>query len=321
MKSNEFRKYLAYVKERRGAHIPDYYIEKDYTLSLFLSTWQSLKETGNVPSLDALIFKGGTLLIRNYLDYPRISEDLDFTHLDSHALRLIENPNKREGEIKKRIIPLLDEIKRVCDRAGFDFEAKRTNLRYVMVRNSRAVYVLTFYYHSLLTGEEIPVKIEVNFLEGIIHPYTESRINTIIESDVYLKSIGYNLNNISLKAYSLEEIILEKYRAILTRESFKERDLLDLYLIAKKGTDVFKTQKNIIRKKIDCGILIAPGLLQNLKKNCSLLHSQGDLESDDDVSRLTLVTINPAQYRQFKSQLFEKLKEVCAECQSRSTSE
>jgi predicted nucleotidyltransferase component of viral defense system len=94
MKSNEFRKYISYVKEHRGTHIPDYYIEKDYVLSLFLSTWHSLKKTESTASLDALIFKGGTLLIRNFLGYPRISEDLDFTHQDSHALRHIENVNK-----------------------------------------------------------------------------------------------------------------------------------------------------------------------------------------------------------------------------------
>lgn len=315
MRSSEFRKYLAYVKEQRGTPIPDYYIEKDYILSVFLSEWQSLKETGTVPRLDALIFKGGTLLIRNYLYYPRISEDLDFTHHDSHAIQLIKNPSKREGEIKKRVIPLLNEIKQVCDAAGFDFKVERTNSRYVMVRNSRAVYVLHFYYHSMLTAEEIPVKIEVNFLEDIVHPCLESRINTIVENDVFLKSIDCDLNHLTVKAYPLEEIILEKYRAILTRETFKERDLLDLYLISEQGTDVFRIQNSMMKRKLECGMLIAPGLLKNLEKNCSLLQSQGSLESDDDVNRLTLVTINAERYQRFKGLLFERLKEICTECQ------
>lgn len=318
MKSNEFRKYLAYVKEQRGTHIPDYYIEKDYVLSRFLSTWQSLKEQGSAPSLDALVFKGGTLLIRNYLQYPRISEDLDFTHQDSNALRRIENSNKRESEIKKRVIPLLDEIKRVCEKAEFDFEVERTNPRYVLVRNSRAVYVLHFYYHSLLTGEEIPVKIEVNFLEDIIYPSTESRINAIVENDTYLKSIGYNLKNVTVKTYPFDEIILEKYRAILTRESFKERDLLDLYLISEHGIDVLGVPDNLVKRKLDCGVLIAPGLLQNLERNCTLLQNHSFLESEDDVSRLTLVTIDTSRYLHFKNLVFEKLKAICATCRNQS---
>lgn len=312
MKSNEFRKYLAYVKERRGTHIPDYYIEKDYVLSRFLSAWQSLKDTGSVPSLDALVFKGGTLLIRNYLQYPRISEDLDFTHQGSNALRRIEKSNKRETEIKKRVIPLLDEIKRVCEKAEFDFEVERTNPRYVLVRNSRAVYVLHFYYHSLLTREEIPVKIEVNFLEDIIYPYTESRINTIVENDTYLRSIGYNLKYVTIKTYPFDEIVLEKYRAILTRESFTERDLLDLYLISEQGINVLGVPGNLVKRKLDCGVLIAPGLLQNLKRNCTILQSHGFLESEDDVRRLTLVTIDTSRYLHFKNLFFEKLKAICA---------
>jgi predicted nucleotidyltransferase component of viral defense system len=181
-----------------------------------------------------------------------------------------------------------------------------------MVRNSRAVYVLHFYYRSLLTAEEIPVKIEVNFLEDLIYPSVESRINMIVENSVFLKSIGYDLKHISLKAYSLKEIILEKYRAILTRESFKERDLLDLYLISKQDINVLRVQNTMVQRKIESGVLIAPRLLKNLGKNCALLQTQGYLESEDDVSRLTLATIDARQYQQFKNLLFRKLKKICA---------
>ncbi len=43
MKNRDFRKYIAYVREQQRSTIADYYIEKDYFLSLFLSTWQKLK--------------------------------------------------------------------------------------------------------------------------------------------------------------------------------------------------------------------------------------------------------------------------------------
>lgn len=311
MRKRDFRKYIAYVKERRRSTITDYYIEKDYFLSLFLSTWHSLKKTGETTHMDALIFKGGTLLVRNHLQYPRISEDLDFTHDDSNELRLIDNANKREQEIKKRILPILEEIKSVCDAGGFDFDNDRTNTRYIMVRNSRAVYVLHFYYHSLLTNEEIPIKIEINFLENIMHKCIESRINTIIDTDTFLKSIGYDLGNITMKTYPLEEIILEKYRAILTREAVKERDVLDLYLIYQGGNDVFKVDTNSILTKIQSGVLIAPDLRKNLEKNCRLFQEEAFVESDDDISRFTLVDVNNTQYGKFKNLLHKKLKAIC----------
>ena len=181
-----------------------------------------------------------------------------------------------------------------------------------MVRNSRAVYVLHFYYHSLITNEEIPIKIEINFLENVIHTCIESKINTIIDTDTFLKSIGYDLENITMKAYPLDEIILEKYRAILTREAVKERDILDLYLIYQRDNDVFKVDTNSILTKIQSGVLIATDLKKNLEKNCQLFKNKSFVESNDDISRFTLVKVDNTEYDNFKSLLHEKLKTICS---------
>lgn len=194
---------------------------------------------------------------------------------------------------------------------GFDFEIDRTNPRYVVVRNSRAVYVLLMYYRSLITGEEIPIKIEMNFLENIMHKCLESKINTIVNHDMFLKSIGYDIENIMMKTYPLDEIILEKYRAILTRDALKERDIFDLYLIHKKGRDVFKIDMKAVISKIESGVLIAPDLKKNLEKSCQLLETGSFGDSDDDISRFTLVEVDVEKYEQFKTRLFEKLKKVC----------
>jgi len=311
MKKSDFKKYIAYVKEQRHSSIDDYYIEKDYFLSLFLSTWKKLKEAEKIPHLDALIFKGGTLLTRNFLQYSRISEDLDFTHEDSNNLRTIDNENKRENEIKKRVIPIVKEIKLICDAIQFDFETTRTNPRYIVVRNSRAVYVFNMYYTSSITGEKIPIKIEINFLEHITSKCVETKINNIVDRDLFLKSIGYDLDNITIKTYPLKEIILEKYRAVLTRNVLKERDILDLYLIHKRGADVFKADNKSILTKIESGVLIAPDLKKNLDKNCRLVHDDKFTESDDDISRFTLVKIDDETYEKFKVRLYDKLKKIC----------
>ena len=312
MNSTNFKKYISYVKEKKKPNIEDQYIEKDYFISVFLSTWQKLKGAGKVTNLDKLIFKGGTLLARNYLDYPRISEDIDFTYEGSNDLRKIGSKNKREKAILKFVAPIIDDIKLICDDAKLVFDTNRTNRKYIIVRNSRAVYILRVYYHSLITREEIPIKIEINFLENIFHDCSELTIKNIVTQDLHLKSIGYDLLNIKFRTYPLDEIIIEKYRAILTRGALKERDVFDLYLINKSCKNALKFDNALIFKKIDSGNMISPDLSNNLEKNCTLLHDGDFGDSDDDISRLSLVEINDKDYEEFKNQLFDKLKEICS---------
>ncbi len=311
MNSTNFKKYISYVKEKKKSNIEDQYIEKDYFISVFLSTWQKLKGAGKVPHLDKLIFKGGTLLARNYLDYPRISEDIDFTYEESNDLRKLGSKNKREKAILKLIAPIIDDIKFICDNGKFVFDTNRTNRKYIIVRNSRAVYILRVYYNSLITGEEIPIKIELNFLENIFHNCSELKIKNFVNQDLFLKSIGYNLSNIEIRTYPLDEVIIEKYRAILTRDALKERDVFDLYLINKSCKNVLKFDNTLIFEKIESGYMISPDLSNNLEKSCTLLHDDSFGDSDDDISHLSLVEINDKDYEEFKNRLYDKLRDIC----------
>lgn len=308
MNKTNFKKYLSYVKQKKNVSIEDEILEKDYMISLFLSTWQKQKEQGTITSLDALIFKGGTLLSRNYIDYPRISEDLDFTFELSNQLRTIKSNTRREKEIKKQIIPIIKDIKIISTAAGFDFQMDRTNETYVRVRNSRAVYLFYLYYPSAITGEKIPLKIEINFLEQRLFDYEQERINDIIEDDLYLRSIGYDLINAVLKTYSLDEIILEKYRAVLTRPSLKKRDILDLYFIHTRCKPVLDIAEEDILEKISSSFLISPDAKKNYKENISLMSNNKFITSDDRVGSLLLTKIDEDQFTGFTQDLFEKLK-------------
>ncbi len=46
MNRTNFKKYMSYVKETKKTNIEDQYVEKDYLISAFLSTWQNLKDPG-----------------------------------------------------------------------------------------------------------------------------------------------------------------------------------------------------------------------------------------------------------------------------------
>jgi len=126
-----------------------------------------------------------------------------------------------------------------------------------------------------------------------------------------LKSIVFDLLNIRINTYNLDEIILEKYRAILTRPKLKERDVLDLYILYNGGKDILRFDDDLIYKKIQSASMISPDLNTNLRNNCKLLKDGEFDDSDDDIYRLTLYEINKKDYGEFKKNLFGKLVKIC----------
>ena len=47
--------------------------------------------------MNALIFKGGAPITRNYLQYPQISKDLVFTYEDSRHFRAVDNKTIKDN--------------------------------------------------------------------------------------------------------------------------------------------------------------------------------------------------------------------------------
>ena len=110
MNQKELKIYIEGIRKKIKTPIPEQVLEKDYVLSSFLSNWEKLK----APSMDKLIFKGGTLLTKNYLKYHRISEDLDFTHQDADEIRKMQTEGKMETQIKRRITSVIRDVKKNC---------------------------------------------------------------------------------------------------------------------------------------------------------------------------------------------------------------
>ena len=90
-------KYVSEVKRNMKLEVSDNIIEKDLLLTLILAEFQKYDGIFN-----ELVFKGGTLLSRNYLKYHRFSEDLDFVFKDSNRVRLMKG-HERERRIKSFI--------------------------------------------------------------------------------------------------------------------------------------------------------------------------------------------------------------------------
>jgi predicted nucleotidyltransferase component of viral defense system len=125
MNNKNLRQYISFIKTR-FPKISEMMIEKDYYLSLFLTKAQELKNKNKLKEFDNLIFKGGTLLNKLYLNYHRISEDLDFNHIKSNSIRDLSSTNKIGKCIKKIELDLIDDIKEISDTCGFDFKINRS---------------------------------------------------------------------------------------------------------------------------------------------------------------------------------------------------
>lgn len=297
----DIKTYIQTLKEENSLDVEDYFLEKDYKLSLFLSGWAK-EET---PALDKLIFKGGTLLTKNYLAYHRISEDLDFTHQDTNTIRKITSTNKQEKEIKERIQKIIEEIKKISDKYGFEFETNRTNEKYIEQRNSRKLYILKPHYKSLYTGLESYIKIEIAFTEDLINKPIKQKIKTILEyfpiDEITKKILGYEIQSPELQTYPLEEIILEKIRACITRIEFKPRDVYDLYLINKQK-NIFIT-KNTLRK-IKATPFQEEKIQNNIKK---FLEEKKEIKEIED---LALKKIDKEDFEKFWKQLEKHLEKI-----------
>ena len=171
--------------------------EKLYLQDIILSTIS--RET-----VDELVFKGGTALLKFY-QLDRFSEDLDFT---------------LTGEIDFE--ELLEKIER--DLEAYNAEVEEIDFE----ERDNSINARLAIRGPLYNGDRRSlcfIRIEVNKESDVIHK----------NSKRYTPRFQ-DLTAFDLPVLSEEEILAEKIRAIRTRE--KPRDLYDIYHLVEKGTRV-----------------------------------------------------------------------------------
>ncbi len=291
-------KYISEVKRNMSLEALDEIIEKDLILTLILVEFERLglgKE---------LILKGGTLLSRNYLRYHRFSEDLDFVHKFSNQIRTLSRIN-REKRIKQFVDYFVPELKKVSESLNLDFSTDRSNTKFCTVLHGRVIYVFRLYY-----SENRFIKIEINFVEKIIHAPKQVSIKAItdfFDSKELLFMLGLKIENFKVLSYPLEEIILEKYRAILTRDELKERDLFDLFLIK----DSLNVNTNEVAGKIVSSSLIKRDISRIITEKLSLLDKGEFFKSEEKIEDLAIAKYHPEEFDSFKEEIKPILTEIC----------
>lgn len=294
----DLREYIKQVGERMNLKVKDDLIEKDLILTFILAEFERLG-LGN-----ELVFKGGTLLSRNYLKYHRFSEDLDFVHKDSNYLRELSR-NKRERKIKEFIDYFTPKLKEVADALNLEFSTDRSNTKFCTILHGRTVYTFRVYY-----SEKGYIKIEINFVEKIIDTPKKISVKTItdfFESKELMFILGLKIENFNVLSYSLKEIILEKYRAILTRKDFQERDLFDLFLIKNS----LKVNVKEVVEKIKNSSFIKRGLESLIKEKLKLLEEEIFFKSNEKIEELAVLDYNKNEFETFKQSIKPILIKIC----------
>lgn len=300
-KEINIEKYVAEVKRRMKLDIADDIIEKDLILTLILAEFQK-----NNGIFKELIFKGGTLLSRNYLYYHRFSEDLDFVYKNSGEFRLLSR-NIRENKIKQFIDLLVPKLKEVADLLELEFSINRSDQKYCTILSGRTVYIFRLFY-----TKERYIKIEINFIEKMINKPIESSVKAItdfFDSKELMFILGLDIKNFKVLSYPLNEIVLEKYRALLTRDYLMERDLFDLYLIPKS----LKVDADSVVDKIESSSLIKKQLKNIIESRFLELNTNKFFTSTQKISDLAILKYNLKDFEIFKDKIKPILIKLCKE--------
>ena len=199
-----------------------------------------------------LVFKGGTCLTKAYFGYYRFSEDLNFTWINQ---KMFEEKSAKQIRkiISNELNTIIKTIYKIASKQEFDFKPEKSNKKYVEFGGGNKFVTFKLHY-TTIQGAQSFIKIQINFLEELIYPIKEHKINPIglefkerldLEYPEYSKMLT---KESSLFVYDLREIASEKIRAILTRRGFKTRDLIDLYKLSTKGITIASVKKSAIIK-------------------------------------------------------------------------
>lgn len=256
------------------------------------------------------VFKGGTCLTKAYFGYYRFSEDLDFTWIDKKTFE-----GKTENQIRKILSKEINKIMELLVAAAkeleLDFKAEKSDKHFVQLGGSNRFATFKFWYKPIDSQTETFIKIQLNFVEKIVHEPKKHALNAIAaeyKKDVeflFPKHAPMALQSPEFYCYDLKEIASEKIRALLTQRGFKARDIIDLYMLAKKDITI-KTVKAMAFEKTKF-------MLRYLKYAEHLKHKHFDENFKLGEEQNLLVTQPGKDFEKFAVETIKELNEIAEE--------
>ncbi len=297
----DLSEFVAFVSEKSGIRKPSL-IERDVLIHRILRGINSA--FGN-----AYLFKGGSCLVKCYFGYYRFSVDLDFTWREQKAWK-----NLGKKGLRRELVAQAEKFGSVLESTAhdmeLDFRCDLKNRNYVEFGSGSRM--ATF---KLWMGGEL-IKIQVNFVERLIFPHRNVTAKTLLagrkiqdDEKAYFEEFMEFYHPVKVAAYSLEEILCEKIRAILTRQAMKLRDIYDVFMIEKAGVRMEELREEILAKI---------GVAMRFKKyREALMASINTLDLEnvlDDPSEMQMFVIKPTEeFYSFVGELENFLKDVARE--------
>ncbi len=267
----------------------------------------------NSECLDNFLLKGGTCLIKSYLDYYRFSEDLDVTFRKQDIINDLSKREKKEykNQLLRDFSELLETISK---NNGFDFKNIKSDTKYYMFRTDQFVD-LKLYYKSSILGTLRSIKIQFSIMEQIIFPPEQRLIKNLVPISKELEFLfpeeySFYRKDILIPSYNIKEILCEKIRAILTRYEVKQRDIIDIYYILDKYHFNLKDFVNPIIEKTNFTCANFKEFREILASKIKLIE-EGTLFNNLEAEQNILIKeIDRERYKEFRYQLTNFLKEI-----------
>ena len=190
-------------------------IEKDFHLTRILNRVNKHLSTD-------IVFKGGTLLNKVYLNYHRLSEDLDFVYRGNSDL-------STRGKRSKAILPIRGKIPAFLDMLEFTSDNPKGE-----GFNNSTQYLFNIQYQSVLSDKKENIKLEISLRQP---PFLKpERVN--IKHFFQDPFTGEDLiEQGKVLALSLEESVAEKLKTAISRLTPAIRDYYDLSHFIRNGFD------------------------------------------------------------------------------------
>ncbi|MCF7861846.1 nucleotidyl transferase AbiEii/AbiGii toxin family protein [Candidatus Woesearchaeota archaeon] len=241
-------------------------IEKDIILHKLLSYLAGIEYFR-----DNFVFKGGTCLTKCYYGYFRFSEDLDFSYRKQDNFEGLSQKEIRKY-LSNEINKLLQLIEKFTKENKIDFVKEKSNKKYVEIGGSNKFVTFKLWYKSEILDVEQFIKVQINFVELFHYSFKKKKASSLIKGInlrdlqfLYPEESKYLLEDPNIYCYNIKEILIEKFRAVLTRKGIKARDFIDIFLILENEKIELKKIRSKIIDKINF-MLRYDKYIQNLKE-------------------------------------------------------
>lgn len=223
----DFTRVLNQVAMQTGFLLP--LVEKDYYLTLLLSHLRELSPD--------LVFKGGTCLNKIYFSYYRLSEDLDF------SMRLPKYTTTRG--IRRKCI---QKVKNNIESFAAQFDMRIENIE-LAGRNESRQYV----YHFIYQSSVLPVEAKLKFEIGLrFNPICVPQENAVRHKFLHPFTGQPLFDGGKVNCLALKELIAEKLRAGVIRETIAPRDFYDIDFVLRNGFNLADPEVlNLSKKKLE----------------------------------------------------------------------